>query len=345
MTVSGSMLAVSLFFGLLCCTSLTESFLQIKTQTCGQSKPFFCAQYTESSVLISVHDEVIDAAICRAMDKELKAGCLSHTVFFRDSTPRTIVESVIHSLLTSINDVAPIVEYWWRDEWINLELHRDLDEKLALENGPHRCPNHAHVLYLDIGELALGPTIVLTDSVESNSKSFEKISVVPAVAGRLLRFAGHMMHAVPRPSLAYLDPEEGGSNLELWSRQRSDENSGLATRRSVLLFNTWTDSAPVDISLTPPKTSLESGQLSLEKTVSHSNAYEKWKSVSPLPTTPAVEGTLSEPLVRLKMGLLGDIRRRERSDRYLNLYAPVSIKESLTGLGGQPMSFPLSQKP
>ena len=332
---------MSLFFGFLCCTSLTESFLQIKTQTRCQPKPFFCTQDTEPSVLISVYDEVIDAAICQAMDVELKAGCLSHTVFFRDSSPRTIVESVIHSLLTSINDVAPIVEYWWRDEWINLELHRDLDEKLALENGPHRCPNHAHVLYLDVGELAQGPTIVLTDSAEKNSQSFEKISVIPAVAGRLLRFEGHMMHAVPRPSLAYLDPDQGGSNLELWSRQRSDENSDLALRRSVLLFNTWTDSPPVDISLVPPKKSSEAKLLlALEKTVSHTCARENWKCVSPISST----DNISEHLVRLKMGLLGNIRRRERSDRYLNLYGPVSMKESLVSSGGQPMSFPLSQK-
>lgn len=57
-----------------------------------------------------------------------------------------------------------------------------------------------------------------------------------------------------RPSLAYLDPIEGGSNLELWIRRRPiDENDPeLSTlKRSVLLFNTWRE-APFEVSTDPP---------------------------------------------------------------------------------------------
>jgi hypothetical protein len=51
------------------------------------------------------------------------------------------------------------------------------------------------------------------------------------------------MHAVPRPTLAYLDPSEGGSNDVLWTRKRkkADGSCDESTiyKRSVLLFNTW----------------------------------------------------------------------------------------------------------
>jgi len=33
------------------------------------------------------------------------------------------------------------------------------------------------------------------------------MAIIPAVKGRLLRFDGNLMHAVPRPALGYLDPE------------------------------------------------------------------------------------------------------------------------------------------
>ena len=36
-----------------------------------------------------------------------------------------------------------MVEWWARDEWINLDAHRDIDELLARQGGPHRTPNHA----------------------------------------------------------------------------------------------------------------------------------------------------------------------------------------------------------
>jgi hypothetical protein len=63
--------------------------------------------------------------------------------------------------------------------------------------------------------------------------------------GRLLRFAGNRMHAVPRPTLAYLDPALGGSNDVLWTRKRrkADGSCDESTiyRRSVLLFNSWAE--------------------------------------------------------------------------------------------------------
>jgi hypothetical protein len=39
-----------------------------------------------------------------------------------------------------------------------------------------------------------------------SSSMFTSVAIVPATSGRLQRFSGDMMHAVPRPALAYLGP-------------------------------------------------------------------------------------------------------------------------------------------
>jgi hypothetical protein len=177
----------------------------------------------------------------------------------RGGSPRTAVEQAIESVLKSLGDVNPLVEYWWREEWMSLELHRDIDEKRGQlqPEVPLIVPKNAHVLYLNCGVGVRGPTIVVHDKEQradaqgklipeapeaKQQQPFEKISLVPAVAGRLLRFDGSLLHAVPRPALAYMDEEEGGSNHELWTRRRPRDDSDpelTEYRRSVLLFNTW----------------------------------------------------------------------------------------------------------
>ena len=311
---------------------------------------------------IMVHDGVIGQFACNALDSHLKVGGQGHTVFLRELPPKNVVESLINSLLASANDISPIVEYWWRDEWLNLELHRDLDERLASQNGPVRYPDYAHVLYLSVGEQAIGPTILLRDSIESDRKgSFDEISVVPAVAGRLLRFPGNMMHAVPRPPLAYLDPAEGGTNVELWTRRRpTDENDPECTifRRSVLLFNTWTEAPsteePCETSSTSASTEdLSEGSVDIQKINEESwqcTPREKWVDAfltsshgSIMSSSSSSSSSESEPNIRLKIGLLGDVRRRERTDRYMSVYAPQSIKYAL--MQQTPVSLPLSHAP
>jgi hypothetical protein len=305
---------------------------------------------------IMVYDGVIGMSTCDVLDSHLKVGGLGHTVFFRELPPKNVVESLIHSLLASANDMAPIVEYWWRDEWLNLELHRDLDERLAAQNGPVRFPDNAHVLYLSVGKEALGPTILLHDAVESDKEGyFDEISIVPAVAGRLLRFPGTMMHAVPRPPLAYLDPAEGGTNVELWTRRRPlDENDPECTvfRRSVLLFNTWTDPPSTQTSETTSASTSDvtAGSLDTQKVNEESCQCiprEEWVDSSATSAHHSITGSSStsaeheeEPYIRLKVGLLGDLRRRGRTERYMSVYAPQSIKHAL--IQHIPVSFPIS---
>lgn len=354
-----STVPVPLIFVLICClylATLTSSYKNKNSWNgarCKRFVPLSC---------VTVFDNVVEESICKVLDLQVKLGGLGHSVFFRESPPRTSVEAVIHSILTSTGDESPIVEYWWREEWMNLEMHRDLDEKLALQQGPIRFPDHAHVLYLSVGEDVHGPTVVFHDSKEGASKTFDKITIVPAVSGRLLRFKGDMMHAVPRPPLAYLDPTEGGTNLELWTRRRPvDENDPELNnyRRSVLLFNTWTGAPPNEISQVPPVGTVEG--YTLHRT-QHAEGLDKCRPSEEWKKEPAQSimknvdaeddssndnggGNDSDRLIRLKIGLLGDVRRRERSERYLNLYAPASIKDSLISIGRQQATFPLSETP
>jgi hypothetical protein len=316
---------------------------------------------SSSSCSTVIFDNVLDDTLCEAIDNSVKLGGLGHTIFQRYETHKTVAEVVIHSILTTLNDFSPIVEYWWREEWLNLELHRDVDEQLArqLGSGNFCYPNHAHVLYLSIGNEVFGSTIVLQSSSSClNSKSqFDDITVVPAVNGRLLRFNGTLMHATPRPALAYLDPTEGGSNLELWNRKRPvDKNDSEYTvfRRSVLLFNTWSDKPMSDIS-TQPSSDIYSINANQQLHELNRNTNEKitkdlsnlvWKKrscISELCNTNEGLVDIENRKIRLKIGMLGDAKRRERADRYLNLYASSGIKEALTGDERSPMQFQVSE--
>jgi hypothetical protein len=103
-------------------------------------------------------------------------------------------------------------------------------------------------------------TVLFQSEKANDSAPYSSVAVIHAVPGRLLRFRGSVTHAVPRPALAYFDPEVGGSNTEIFTPVRR----GLVPveeRRSVLLFNTW-DIAPTDIALTPPHATLELAQRS-----------------------------------------------------------------------------------
>ena len=119
-----------------------------------------------------------------------------------------------------------------------MDAHRDVDE-VALEEEQRRrrgrrgarasssaarapalrCPRHAHVLYLGLGDetsradgLGGGPTAqprAPGAAAEGGEPlraptcvwSASSLVVVPAVPGRLLRFNGAALHSVPRPAL------------------------------------------------------------------------------------------------------------------------------------------------
>jgi hypothetical protein len=296
---------------------------------------------------VNIFDNVVDCKVLKTLDDEVKTSGLGHTLLERKAfSPRTVTERIIDSILLELGDDSPIVEYWWRDEWMNLEAHRDVDELLARKDQILRTPNNGHVLYISVGSEVAGPTVILRDADADPTKNpdgrFDKITLAPAVSGRLLRFDGNLMHAVPRPPLAYLDPEDGGSNLELWVRRkpvRDDDPEKTVFRRSVLLFNTWND-APVDVQREPQVPAFSSQEESSSDTALACNTFGQWEPQYEQ-NTEASNDTENSHQIHLKIGLLGDAQRRGRDSRYLHLMAPVGIKAAFLRHGGPPASFPI----
>ena len=62
------------------------------------------------------------------------------------------------------------------------------------------------MLYLSVGKLVLGPTCVWEGGGGGGGHDdLGALTTVPARAGRLLRFDGRLMHAVPQPVDVWLE--------------------------------------------------------------------------------------------------------------------------------------------
>ena len=181
------------------------------------------------------------------------------SVFDRNTSPagRTIIESVLTALLDEMGDSTRFVEYWWRGEHKDMAVHRDVDEAICRSRkhagtgmGVQRCPETGHVLYLDIAPGLRGPTCVWDEEEPSEAwaalavgadadaragapRSLRRLNVVPAAPGRLLRFRGDLLHAVPKPALGWLSDR---------AAPPPSAPSSSNPLRQVLLFNLW--SAP-----------------------------------------------------------------------------------------------------
>ncbi len=210
---------------------------------------------------ISIHDRVFSASACTllhtfisqdyasiAARSSLLEGALTGnggTRLFARWQPDTPVETALASYLDSLaedDDGTRYVEYWTRPHWAHVKAHADIDEyhKELSPESPPRHPTSAHVLYLSVGQRVRGPTCVWEGSAESPFGG--AMAVVPAVAGRVLRFDGSLQHAVPKPAGVWLDPlppDEAGA-----VPGGGDASGELL--RSVVLFNTWSE-PPADL--------------------------------------------------------------------------------------------------
>lgn len=181
--------------------------------------------------------------------------------------PLTPIEHAIDSALTELGDHTKRVEYWSRDEYMNIDAHADIDEAMLEDEGVVRCPQVGHVLYLKVKSGLHGPTCVFPKErkgwglKEENGEGRNKdLVVVPAVVGRLLRFPGSAMHAVPNPPDRWLlslqeemelrkqeedcENEENEDDEEWDDGDEDNEDDEEEIERSVLLFNTWPDDEP-----------------------------------------------------------------------------------------------------
>jgi hypothetical protein len=233
-----------------------------------------------------------------------------------------------------MGDKSKVVEYWTRQEWRSIEAHADVDEFLAksqdaagnTNSSDFRYPKNGHVLYLKVGTEVRGPTCIFPgrrsgkDLLMSMSEHNEKkggidLVTVPAVAGRLLRFPGEALHAVPRPADLWLRTfVQGAPTYE------PEEEWG----RSVILFNTW-DEAPMNV----PFDTTTAGDETFCLTMSRDNWQRNFLF--------DIVGTYDrcdksgDDVGRLtaKIWLLGNLRRRAHAMRTLKVAASARISDAL----------------
>ena len=298
--------------------------------------------------MLCVWDGVFTTSACHYLHTASSIGQLGdeqHTVFHRaDAPPRTPLESALHSVLTELGDDSPIVEYWWRDEWENIDAHADVDEFLFEDEGTLRYPTNAHVLYLNVGESVRGPTVVWdrVDDAECGARAFGPLTAVPARTGRLLRFQGDRMHAVPRPPDLWLECDLTAQAKAEAAHAEVAHNDDLT--RSVVLFNTW-QTAPLDVDIAPATDPLvavkefaaDFGGAAVEDLVAvmatpdaKCQPHDRWHRLSPRVAADAVAAGVEEtsPLP-FRVRLMGSKRRHQHADASIELPAPQGLVDAL----------------
>jgi len=273
---------------------------------------------------VSVWDNVLTEPARNALHRVAKASGLGHHVFQRSIGASNLIEQTLDAILTEIGDpTRQFVEYWSRQEWRHIEAHADVDENLAKEqdraNGglateAFRYPDKGHVLYLKIGTDVRGPTCVFTNQTTGGelSRGDVELVTVPAVGGRLLRFEGNFLHAVPRPTdIWFLPFVQGGPEF------LPEETYG----RSVILFNTWSEEPPKDV-VVVSGTCETSG---MEFPYEICNSKHTWKPQKII----ELESETKEQALSAKVWLLGNERRRDSRMRTVSLVASVVTKEAL----------------
>ncbi|KAL3927601.1 MAG: hypothetical protein SGARI_005277, partial [Bacillariaceae sp.] len=294
---------------------------------------------------IQVFDNVLTGETCSVMHQEACRLGLGHRVFSRpkkaDCSSASIVEQALDSILQELGDDSEFIEYWTRQEWRSIHAHADVDEYLAKrqQGGEFRYPTKAHVLYLQVGQKVKGPTCVfpgrrsggdllrpveaVDDSSSSRDDSIDvNLVTVPAVAGRLLRFNGDFLHAVPRPTDLWL------VNFVQGSPEFSPEEDW---GRSVILFNTWGSKPPLEVPIDDEPV----GENVDTKEAKHTacNKLDEWNcvfpSADPSNDSQSEIDTRNEERVNAKIWLLGDLQRRDHQMQTAKLSAPDSIRSAL----------------
>jgi hypothetical protein len=256
--------------------------------------------HDDDDVNVKVYDSAFSPLACEvihalSVEHSLRANG-DTSIFvrppFNNGRPLTPLEHAIDSALTALDDHSSssssrTVEYWSRVEYMNIDAHVDIAEIELEDEGILRCPKVSHVLYLKVNKELRGscPTCVFPgkqvgwdvdldlknlhnndDDGKAAAESVVDLVTVPAVQGRILKFPGVAMHAVPCPSDRWLlthteevvlrqeeELEEEEYNFAEFSEEEDeeeeeddddDDDDEEEIERSVLLFNTWPDETP-----------------------------------------------------------------------------------------------------
>jgi hypothetical protein len=274
---------------------------------------------------VAIWDNVVPEPARKALHEAAKATGLGHRAFRRPLMANAnLVERTLDVILTEMGDFASgYVEYWSRQEWRHIEAHADVDEALAKQQDRagstkegFRYPDSGHVLYLKVGTEVRGPTCIFPNHSTGGQLADGEVELVtvPAVEGRLLRFEGNLLHAVPRPTdIWFLPFVQGGPDFA------PEETYG----RSVILFNTWSQEPPMDVPL-----NVESCEAECVDKYSAIFCYNRseWQAQRIVEIDDKNERGKRRSA---KIWLLGNERRRDFTMRTVNLEAPGPAKDAL----------------
>jgi hypothetical protein len=284
-----------------------------------------------------------------------------------NTKPLTPLENFIDSVLTTLETPASadcrVVEYWSREEYMNIKAHADIDEN-SLHYGGLDCPKASHILYLSVQDGLKGPTCIFpTEKGSWTTATTDKESVVdlitiPAVPGRMVKLPGNAMHAVPCPPTRWLlkqeeehaltqreEEEEDGWEDEEDGEAEDDKTGELdddedVIERSVILFNTWSGDGPKGVK--GDHTDIWPDGIGLDKD-NNSEAkglVEEWQEdygihaerihclaksdwKETLVYKAAEEASSSSPKEQLRIPLMGDETRRGVPNETVLLQVPV----------------------
>jgi hypothetical protein len=212
-------------------------------------------------------------------------------------------------------------------------------EREGFCSGDHDSCNGAEVHtngQVDVqNELECNDEVSVNDPEDGNVE----LVTVPAVPGRLLRFQGDCLHAVPRPTDLWLLKFVKGSPVF-----EPQEDWG----RSVILFNTWNDEPPSGLPVDEKDD--DDGATASNSTLEvpyRCNKMDEWSRTNPLSSTslsapPYDESSAESPEdehhyqdeqpqqpLSTKIWLLGDYRRRDHQMQTVKLEASESLREAL----------------
>ena len=275
------------------------------------------AQGNEGNNII---ERTLDAILTEIERKDSKRQAKQYVEYWTRQEWRHIeAHSDVDEALAKMHDQNPSL-------LIDDELESKFSTTYSNTHG-FRFPTNGHVLYLQVGSEVKGPTCIFPsrssggDLLQSNQHQEEactteddengdiKLITVPAVSGRLLRFDGRDLHAVPRPHDLWMLPfVKGGAEYkpeEVWGR-------------SVILFNVWPgkEDPPLNVPL-----DANGGEEELD-TNELCNAFSEWNEVDIVQSTQTEVPDTQESKQSVKVWLLGNERRRGYSMRTANLLSP-----------------------
>lgn len=178
---------------------------------------------------IEVYDEIFSNEDCINIVKEFrKYNCESKNIHGHFNIGDTIlnnpIEYMIRDLMNKMGDRSNMAEYWYRECWMDMRCHQDINEYLFRSNKEIHIPKYGNILYISDGTYE-GATFIFDKDNKNTTLIYPK-------RGRYTRFRGDMFHYVPCP----------------FSYILGDDNKFKGcNRRIVLLFNTW------DIFIPDPK--------------------------------------------------------------------------------------------